>query len=748
MNRAMTAPDLTPVGEGRVALQSVKVEAEIENLLCKVTIRQTYRNLEKVNIEAVYTFPLPLGAVLLDMTIKTGTKAFKGVVVEKTEAEDRYEDAITDGDTAIMLEQIDPGLYTMNVGNLQPEECIDLSITYAELLKWRENSLRFFLPTTVAPRYGDPEILGLQPHQSPDYDLMHENPFSITVSVCGALAGALIESPSHHIASQRRFGKTVVSLAKRQALMDRDFVLNLSMETDKKSMAHVERDGEGYVALASFCPRFPAPSRPAPRCITIIVDCSGSMAGDSIAQARRALCEILGLLRPEDWFNVIRFGNSHRKLFSAPVAADAANLKKARALLEVLDADMGGTEIGQAVAAAVRSAASSTLSKEALLITDGEVWEWEKVTAMAAGSGFRFFTVGVGSSVSEAFVQSLADATGGACELVSPWEEMVEKIVRHFKRIYSPRAVKVQIHWPSEPTGIFSEAIPAIYEGDTLHVFGTFDERPDGMVELQAVLENGAAWVQKVPLQAGIQMQPPDEAAGTMARMAAACRMKTMKDPRDIADLGVKYQLMSPFTNCLAVDVRAEGRKALDLPVLRKTPQMLAAGWGASGSVLMNERFELRFNAERLSISKVEMSSKRLCCSTFMGYLESERRQFDGLIACINGIQMDQTAPFENILSLIRFEKEGMPKGLVKPMKSMVDAGADEHTAVIVLLYLLSQDKRIKGGLERTTRRMIKKSYKELSDVPEEMKQQIESIIESYLNPNAIDLRDCLEPLM
>ena len=36
MNRAMTAPDLTPVGEGRVALQSVKIEAEIENLLCKV----------------------------------------------------------------------------------------------------------------------------------------------------------------------------------------------------------------------------------------------------------------------------------------------------------------------------------------------------------------------------------------------------------------------------------------------------------------------------------------------------------------------------------------------------------------------------------------------------------------------------------------------------------------------------------------------------------------------------------------
>ena len=53
MNSAMTAPVLEPVGEGRVALQSVNVEAEIKNLLCQVTVKQSYRTLEKVKIEAV-----------------------------------------------------------------------------------------------------------------------------------------------------------------------------------------------------------------------------------------------------------------------------------------------------------------------------------------------------------------------------------------------------------------------------------------------------------------------------------------------------------------------------------------------------------------------------------------------------------------------------------------------------------------------------------------------------------------------
>ena len=136
--------------------------------------------------------------------------------------------------------------------------------------------------------------------------------------------------------------------------MDRDFVLNLFMETEEKSVALLDTDFDGHIALASFYPKFPDVSVKAPRCITIIVDCSGSMGGDSIAQARKALYEILELLRPEDTFNVVRFGSSHQKLFPAPVRADDGNLKRAKNLLEVLDADMGGTEIGQAVAAAIK----------------------------------------------------------------------------------------------------------------------------------------------------------------------------------------------------------------------------------------------------------------------------------------------------------------------------------------------------------------------------------------------------------
>jgi len=54
----------------------------------------------------------------------------------------------------------------------------------------------------------------------------------------------------------------------------------------------------------------------------------------------------------------------------------------------------------------------------------------------------------------------------------------------------------------------------------------------------------------------------------------------------DATALAVEYQLVTPHTHFLMVDVRAEGEKATELPELRTVPHRLAAGWGGVGSVM------------------------------------------------------------------------------------------------------------------------------------------------------------------
>jgi len=210
---AVAAAVLEPVGQARVALEGVAVEARLQGLLSEVTVTQTYRNLEATNIEATYTFPLPLDAVLLELTLELNGRQLQGVVQPKAQAEQRYEEAIDDGDTAVLLQQIEPGTFSMNLGNLLAGETAVIRFRYAQLHRWQGDRLRFHLPTTIAPRYGDPLAAGFAPHQVPEHALTADHGFTLQLEIAGQLAQADFECPSHPVAVSHYSDSRVLTLA-------------------------------------------------------------------------------------------------------------------------------------------------------------------------------------------------------------------------------------------------------------------------------------------------------------------------------------------------------------------------------------------------------------------------------------------------------------------------------------------------------------------------------------------------------
>ena len=144
------------------------MQGRLDGLL---TIQQRYRNRTGRLIETAYTFPLAHGASLLGLSVTLGDKKMSGAVIEKQQAAQRYERAIDEGDTPVLVEQSAPGLYTANLGNLQDGEEATIEIEYAQLLRFEQGGLRLSIPTVVAPRYGDPQAQGgLAPHETTDAD--------------------------------------------------------------------------------------------------------------------------------------------------------------------------------------------------------------------------------------------------------------------------------------------------------------------------------------------------------------------------------------------------------------------------------------------------------------------------------------------------------------------------------------------------------------------------------------------------
>lgn len=571
------------VGENdeHIALIDVAAHATLDDLLAEVSIAQTYRNDEDINIEAVYTFALPVDAVLLELRVALGERVLEGAIVERTQAEEDYEDAVEDGDAAVLLQQAEPGLYTMNVGNLLPRETAQITLRYALLHRWSGDTLRFLLPTTVAPRYGHSP---LAPHQVPESSLTVENLFSLRVTVPGALARAQFDCPSHAVTLQRHGDTVVISLEQRRAVMDRDFLLNVKAPIAARSVALCGQDGDGAMAIASFQPFFPGLRQPRPLSLAVVVDCSGSMAGDSIAQAKQALAGILDRLRPDDRIGLVAFGSDNRAMSRRLLACTPSTLVKARAFADALEADMGGTEIDGALERACALLGKADAG-DILLVTDGEVGDWNPVIDRLRDSGHRVFTVGVGSAVAEAFLQTLATTTGGACERVSPTEDMAERIVRHFERLREPRARRAVVHWPDGCTPLDAAVLGPVFRGDTVIARASMARPLPGTVAtLEFETEDGQVHRETVELPAPTPTREPD-GRSTVARVAAAIGLSDADDAAGLAT-ALRYRLVSPWTHCLVIAPRDDAERASQAPELRKVPHRLAAGWGGSGTLM------------------------------------------------------------------------------------------------------------------------------------------------------------------
>ncbi len=684
------ASALCGVGNERVALCDVAVNVVLKDLLAEVTVAQTYRNEESVNIEAVYTFPLPLDAVLLELEVEIGVRVLKGVVVEKSAAEKDYEEAIEAGDSAVMLEELEPGLYTMNVGNLLANETAKITFRYAILYRWAGDRLRLSLPTTIAPRYGDSPH---QPHQAPDASLTVENQFSLSVEIFGALRDAQFVCPSHAIEMARSADRLVLSLKQSKAVMDRDFILNVRASQVRRSFALTGTDGEGMAVVASFQPFFPGLQQPRALNLAIVVDCSGSMQGDSMAQAKQALEGILDGLQSHDRVTLIAFGNTTKVFSDRPLACNETNLAKAREFAKSLDADMGGTEIGTAL-----SKAYSVLGRgeagDIFLITDGEFSDWRPVVDEAKKSSHRIFTVGVGSAVSEAFVRELAISTAGECELVSPREGMAERVVRHFERMRAPRAKRVSIRWPEGTANITPSTIGAVFEGDTVVACARFDRRTmQGAAILEVETDKGEVMQQELAFGPAPLADSPDEVS-TVARVVASTRLKAL-DPVGGLEVALRYRLVSPWTNWLVIATRTEEEKAQDMPALRKVAQTLAAGWGGTGSVMMSIGRAMSPPSSPMPPMSVGRTSfysmDRMVVSDFadtrpewlLGLSQAYRRLYELIDADVSRLEPG--------CALDLLEESGLAIEFADLMQSSIDLGLNlEDIAAFILAQVLS----------------------------------------------------------
>lgn len=511
--------------------------------------------------------------MLLGVDVVLGDKVMRGTVVARADGERAYEDALEDGHAAVLVERAGDGMYTVNVGNLLPGEQVLVRFRYAQLLSFAQGRIRLVVPTVIAPRYGDPRDGGLQPHQAPVTDLRTEHPFALAITLHGTVADAALSSPSHDVTLRSAAGSVVVAL-RDGARLDRDFVL-LAEGLAGRSVTTLGRDGDGYVALASFCPAAEALPAAAPLNLKILVDCSGSMNGERIDAARRAVHDVLGRLEPADRFSYSCFGSDVRHFSASLRMATPRALRRAGAWIAATRADMGGTELRAAIASTL--ALAQPQAADLLLITDGDVWDADPLIASAERAGQRIFAAGIGSAPASSLLHALAARTGGACEFVAAHTDIQPAVAGMVRRMRQAPARDVAVTWDG-PAAWQTGPGRTVFAGDTAHHFAGFAQRPPAGAVLAWRAHAGAA-----AHRLDVTIDATVTAGDTLARVAAAARLDDAA-PSARHALALEYGLVGATTNLVLVHERAGAVGPAAAPVLHTVAQGLPAGWGGIGN--------------------------------------------------------------------------------------------------------------------------------------------------------------------
>ncbi|WP_372871707.1 marine proteobacterial sortase target protein [Shewanella sp.] len=572
--------------EGKDVLQlalSSHVDLKVSAFVSRVTLSQTFVNQNNEPINGSYRFALPPNAAVSGMRLAIGERILEGEIREKRTAERTFNEAKQQGKRASLVSHSESNLFTTRIANFLPGETLTVSIDYQEVLKPRDGRLELRIPTAQTPRYGasvanEPTVKDMAPFRDADgfgsqvstatkLARVASAKLALNASIQGFTLGQ-IDSPSHSLCDQRfREGGWQLSLCP-EATADRDMVLSWSVNEGSSAVADflVQR-GYSYPAsaqievshgLLAFMPPQPAMAARLPRELILVIDTSGSMAGDSMYQARSALLHALGGLRPEDSFNIIAFSNQARPLWSVARPASAVNLGMAQQFVRGLEAD-GGTEMAQALELALdgREADESGRLRQVLFITDGAVNGEDELFALIERrlGHSRLFPVAIGSAPNGYFMSRAAMAGRGSFTFIGHGGEVNDKMSSLLGRIEHPVISDLTVTWQDgrEVTG-FPQKLSDLYAGEALML--SLKATPG---ELMPVIVRGNTDGQ--PWERTLSPRPVPAASGldltyAKARVDALGAQAMSSDERRdaTAALGLEYHLVTAHTSLVAVD--------------------------------------------------------------------------------------------------------------------------------------------------------------------------------------------------
>jgi hypothetical protein len=422
---------LSPGGRTALSPEAVTIEGIQHGFVVTFKITQRFRNSTSDSVDCSYIIPNNMKICLYETTFRLRGEVIKPRLERKAAAKEIFREAKADGRAAILSSSLDNGLIEFELGNLPAESFCEVEVDCGLVASSSgDDKLTFKFPFDTCTPSGSTQCVMRHLRGDFLFHLRNACPGEVK-SISSNVEGAFDETQCVYAIDRRVDASALfVTTALNAPLQSRClFAGSCACATAFLEKPELEAGSNAYNEFVFLC------------------DCSFSMDGERIRQARECLALFVRSLPEGSFFNVVRFGTRYVSLFENSVPYATNSVAEALNLAKEMPADLGATNILKPLEWIFGRPLKGAGLRQVFVLTDGEVLDTAKVIDLCRthrGQN-RCFTVGIGAGADAGMVEGIADATAGRAVFVQAGGDLSATVIPQLELSMQPAFVDVSV---------------------------------------------------------------------------------------------------------------------------------------------------------------------------------------------------------------------------------------------------------------------------------------------------------------